>query len=156
MQVYRRTFFSMLKGLVLAVCAAGAAYVIAGIFIASSGVVLLIALAVLVLLAYSAVFSENIRIELEGGELRVYKGRRLTHRFGLRSCSVRYQIRTEGGFPVTHDIHLYITDLKESPEDEIHIDCSPLSRRQFDDLIRRVEGIAAPDAPKLKTIKKDR
>lgn len=156
MKVYKRKLFSMIKGLVLAVAAAFAAYVIAGIFISNPTTVLVIALVILLWLLYSAVFSENIRIELDGGEFRFYKGARLKARFDLHNCAVRYQIRTEGGFPVTHDINLYITDMVKNPEDEMHIDCSPLSRGQFDDLFARMEQIAAPAAPKLKTIKKNR
>ena len=107
----------MLKGLVLAVAAAVAAYVIASIFIANAALVLGIALLVLLVLVYSAVFSENIRFELEGGELRYYRGRRLKQRFALADCAIRYQTHTEGGFPVTHNINLYVTDLSNGPGD---------------------------------------
>lgn len=138
MQVYKRTLWMLLKGLLLAPFAAAAAYFIGSIFIANTTLLLALAALIFVALVYLAIFSENIRFELEDGTLRYYQRGKLRHEFDLDSCAAGYRRKSERGLLGSHDITLEIADLATGQE--TFLDCSPLGLGGFERMFAAIES----------------
>jgi predicted Rdx family selenoprotein len=145
MRTYKRTLFELIKGIVIAPFSAFAAHIILGLFTSNAIVVLGIpALAGLAIL-YLAVFSENIRFELEpDGVFRYYKRGIPQNTFNLKTCYIWYHRKSEGGFPPSHDITLTVRDTAAG-EDEIRIDCGPLGLNQFNEMFAGMEEFTMKD-----------
>lgn len=136
MQVYKRKLPNLLFSLVLAVCGAVAATVIAwfvlSFFPAVGGAVALfvplgLGLLVLVGMVYSALFSENIRFELEAdGAFRYFKRGTLQQSYQLAQCTVGYTQKS--GRNMTTDLELKIVD---ETGHQHRIDGTPLGHAQF-------------------------
>ena len=143
MSVYKRTLWGLVKSLFLAVC--GGVFLIGAAwwFLSDIRIVLGIAAVFILFMGYSVFFGENIKFELDNGRLRYYQKGRLKNDFDLRTCSVRYYIRSDMSFPPTHDIMLYVTELGR--DDEISIDASPIGKRKFDRMFEEMEK-AMPNA----------
>jgi hypothetical protein len=148
MKTYKRSLFELGKGIVIALFAGAAAYIITGLFTRSAlfclGIPALLALSIL----YVTIFSEDIYFELEpDGLFRYYKRRILQNTFNLRNCYITYRWKSEGGFPPTHDITLTIADTAEGGE--TGLDCGPLGLQQFNEMFAEMENFTMKDTAVL-------
>lgn len=139
MQVFKRKLWQMVKGLILAPFGAVLVYIIGGFFTENMTLLGAVAAAVFLLLVYMAIFSENIRFELEdSGTLRYYKKGSLKHEFDLSNCAAGYRRKSERGLLGSHDITLEIADL--STGQEFFLDCSPLGLGGFERMFAGIES----------------
>jgi hypothetical protein len=151
MKTYKRTVFNLIKGIVLVPFSGLLAYIVARIFLPHEiGVVAGVVVAVFLL--YIAVFSENIRFELDSdGTFRFYKKGALKHTFDLTQSSIGYHRRTEWGLLGNNDISLKILD---SEGRETVVDAGPLGTRQFETMFEAMEQHTQTDVEVLKATKK--
>jgi hypothetical protein len=150
METYKRNFFELVKGIVIAFFTGMAAYIVIGIFANSAlfglGIPALITLAIL----YITVFSEDIGFELEqDGVFRCYKRRNLQNTFNLSNCYITYHRKSESGLPSSHDITLKILDAAGG--EETCFDCSPLGLNQFNKMFTAMENFAIKNRETLST-----
>ncbi|MDR3313871.1 MAG: hypothetical protein LBS96_05370 [Oscillospiraceae bacterium] len=150
MKVFRRTIFSMIKGLAVAVFGAAAAAVILYAVTVNAALAGLVGVALLAVLLFIVIFSENIRVEVEDGQLRYFQRGKLKTDLRLAEYAVRYVIRSSQGS--TDAMNVYFTPLAGG--DEIVIDFDPLGRKQFDALWALLEENCAGQEPtKIETKK---
>jgi hypothetical protein len=147
-KIYKRTFFELIKGIVIALFTGAAAYMVTGIFtdnvLFGFGIPILIGLAIL----YITIFSEDIYFELDpDGVFRYYKRRSLQNTFDLKNCYITYHRKSESGFPPTHNIALNILDTAGG--EETGFDCSPLGLEQFNEMFREMENFTLRDTAVL-------
>jgi len=136
--VYKRSFFSLLKGIIGAPFAGVLAGIIAGFFFPDNTTLLLgIGLVVMALILLTTIFSENIRLEIDDNELRYYKRGKLRETYTLNQITVGYRTRVESGVMGNEDLTLRI--FVASDEREASIDCSPLGVRRFYKLFAYLE-----------------
>lgn len=142
MQVYKRSLWVMVKGLILAVFAGFAGYFITGFFTQDLRLIYGIPAALFLILTWLALVSENIRFELEpGGQLRYFKRGRLKHSCQLKNCGAGYRQRSENGIFGSHDITLNLVDMETAQQTSL--DCSPLGPSRFERMFRAIEGHTA-------------
>lgn len=138
MQVYRRSPWLMLKGIISAPCAGLLVFFAAGFFINDIRIVYGISVLVCLLVLFISVFSENIRLELDkNGELRYYKGGRLRGSYALEHCVVGYHRESDTGLLASHDIKLHILDVTSG--EELDVDCSPLGLLRFEEMFTEIK-----------------
>jgi hypothetical protein len=136
MKVYKRTIFSMVRGIIISPFTGILVFVLAQIFLsiplsAAAGI------GTAAVLLYIAVFSENIHFELEdNGTFRYFQKGALKHTFKLSECRVGYYRRTEWGILGNNDISLKILD---DEGDETNIEAGPLGTGQFEDMFEEME-----------------
>lgn len=141
MKVYKRSLGVLLKSLVSAPCAALFVYLAASFF--TSDIRILYGLPILIFLAlfYLAVFSENIRFELDGcGRLKYFQKGRLKQTFHLEECAAGYRQNSTGGFFGSHDITLEVLCLTNGQATAI--DCSPIGLRRFERMYEEIKEYA--------------
>lgn len=139
MFVYKRSLWVMIKGLIMAPFAGVVAVIILGFFVTNPLILYGVPVLASLVLVYMALFSENIRFELDrDGQLRYFKRGRLLHQFALAECAAGYHRRSEGGFPPTHDITLQMIRLSDG--EETAIDCSPIGLRRFEELYTEIKA----------------
>lgn len=138
MQVYNRSLWVMLKGIVSAPCAGLIVLFAASFFINDTRIVYGISIFVCLLILFISVFSENIRLELDkDGELRYYKGGKLRNSYTLEHCAVGYYRESDTGILASHDIKLHILDIASG--EEWDIDCSPLGLLNFNNMFAEIK-----------------
>ena len=137
-QVYKRTVYGMIKGLVTAPFSGLVVYIVARWLFTDSdlwagGAAVLTFLALL----YIVVFSENVYFELApNGTFRYYKRGKLQSSHNIPKCAVGYRRESTTGFMGTDDITLWI---QEEGKEEVDIDCSPLGASRFDKMFGELE-----------------
>jgi hypothetical protein len=136
----------MVKGLVIAPCSAFVLYLVVSAFIQNAVILYGVPLLVFVILIYSALFGENIRFEVDGGELRYYKRGKLKNSFQLAGCRVGYRRKSETGLLASHDISLQIIQTENG--EETFIDCSPIGPRQFERMYALMKS-KTPEEPEV-------
>ena len=126
----------MIKGLLMAPCAAVVAFIGLNIFISDPLFLLGIPALIFLALLYMAIFSENIHFELEDdGILRYYKRSKLKNTYNLETCLVGYHSKSDG---TSTDIAMHIHDMLNDTEEII--DCSPIGEKQFQNMYARLKG----------------
>lgn len=144
MQIYKRSIWGMLKGLIAAPVTTVLVFFVLNYFSNSVLLVLGIPALILVILLYITLFSERIRFELEeSGELRYYKNGRLKEQLFLPDCQAGYYRKSNSG---EHDISLKL--LNQTTGREIGIDCSPLGLRRFEELYAQIKS-ATTEEPEV-------
>jgi len=132
----------MVKGIIIAPCSATLIYVVLGFFVSDARIQYGVAAAVLLMLLYLAVFSENIRFELEpDGTFRYFQKGKLRNSFRLEDCLVGYSRKSEG---TSHDILLQVVCLENGQEETI--DCSPIGLRRFEKMFQEIKGHTKEEA----------
>jgi len=145
MQVYKRSIFGMLKGIVIAPCTAALIYFALNFFLDDVRIIYGASALIFISLVYIAIFSENIRFELEDSTLRYFKKGKLRHTYPLEECRVSYHSKSDG---TGSDITLYITHT--ASETQNIIDCSPLGSRKFNDMYAKMKACTREDPEVLK------
>jgi hypothetical protein len=97
MKEYRRSFFSLIKGIIIAPFGGLAAAIVLHFFL-SIFISYIVGGAITAILLYMAIFSENIRFELDGdGTFRYFKKGALRNTFNLPEYRIGYYAKTEAG-----------------------------------------------------------
>jgi len=130
--VFKRSFFSMLTGIIGAPFAGLVVFIIGSFFTENQTLLTGIAVAVVILVLFVTVFGENIRVEVGDKELRYYKNGGLKKSYALDRIVVGYRARIEHGLFGNQNITLRIFDTDKQEEETL--DCSPLGKRRFDRL----------------------
>ena len=153
MQVFRRTAGGMVKGVAISVLSSAAVGFIVYMFMASLVVPVIVCLAMMAILLYITIFKDDIKIEIDGGQLRYFQRGACKESIALHNHVARYQIKTRDGS--VESINLYFAP-DAGGGNEICLDCEPLGRRQFDALwavLERQGQMAGPE--RLETKKPD-
>ena len=130
MQVYKRSLWVMLKGLLMAPCTAVLVFFVLNMFVGNSLILYGVPVLVFIVLIYMALFSENIRFELDGdGTMRYFKKGKLKKTYKLEEYLLGYHSKSDG---TGHDISLRILHVESGEEESI--DCSPIGARRFSDM----------------------
>jgi hypothetical protein len=146
LQPYKRTTFSLIRGIIVSPFSGLLVFIVGQIFLpvwlcAVAGVIVTGAI------AYLAIFSENIYCELDdNGAFRFFQKGRLTNSFELGKCRIGYKRKTEWGLLGNNDIKLQIIDDKN---EETFLDASPLGTSQFNDMFAAMEKHAIQDTEAL-------
>ena len=141
MQIYKRTIWVMIKGLVTAPFSGLVVYVVARWLFTDSDLWAggAAALTFLVLLCIT-IFGENVYFELmPNGILRYYKRGTLRSSHDVTKCVVSYHRESVTGFMGTDDITLLI---QEEGKEKVEIDCSPLGPSRFDKMFEKLEALS--------------
>jgi len=151
MQTYKRTMFSLIKGIIATPFTALVVFLITQIFLPVP-ICAVLAIAAGLVLAYLTIFSENINFELEeNGSFRYFKNGKLQNEFELPKYRIGYYRKTELGFLGNVDIDLKLVD---SEGEETVIDAGPLGTPQFDEMFARMEKFAIRDIEVMNAEKK--
>jgi hypothetical protein len=154
LQVYKRSAWELFKSVILAPFAGLAAYVIGSFFLDDLFLRAGLAAAVTLLSLFIAFFSDNIRCEVGAdGRFRYYKRGRLKTEINLTDCQIGYHRRSEGSFPATHSITLYITP--PDGAERLSFDCAPLGVSRFTNLYERLTQFAQDEPEVLRAAPKD-
>ncbi|MDR2517615.1 MAG: hypothetical protein LBC88_09590 [Spirochaetaceae bacterium] len=146
MQTFRRTQFSLIRGIIAAPFSGVLVYILGQIFLpvwlsAIAGA------AAAGALVYMAVFSENIYCELDDtGAFRFFRRGVLKNSFDLTVCRIGYRRKTEWGLFGNNDIRLHIIDGQNG---ETFLDVSPLGTARFNELFAAMEKHAAGETEVL-------
>jgi hypothetical protein len=151
MKIYKRTLFSLVKGLITVPFSGIFVFIVAQIFlpVVICGVLGVVAAAAI---AYVTIFSEAIHFELDDdGTLRYFKRGTLQSTYELSKYRLGYHRKTEWGILGNNNIRLKFmdTDGKES-----EVDAGPLGTTQFDGMFAAMEGYAIKDVEQLTAGKK--
>jgi hypothetical protein len=151
MEVYKRTVFSMIKGIIISPLSGILVFLLAQIFLPIPLCVVL-GIATAAALIYMTVFSENIYFELEDdGTFRYFEKGSLKNTFELSKCRIGYYRKTEWGIFGSTDINLNILD---TGGEETGIDAGPLGAGQFEGMFKEMEKYAIKDVEVLEAEKK--
>ena len=154
MQVYKRTWFSMVKGIVIAPFG-GLLVFFLGQVLLPLWVCAILGLVVVGAVVYIAIISENIYFELDdNGAFRYYQKGVMRNSFELSTCRIGYNRKTEGGILGNNDIRLQIIDEKDEKNEETFIDSGPLGIDQFDEMFVAMQKYAIQEAEVLNAEKK--
>jgi len=135
MQVYKRSLWVMFKGVLMAPCAAVVVFFILNMFVGNNLILFGVPVVVFFVFMNMALFSENIRFELDpDGTVRYYQKGRLKNTYKMEECVVGYHSRSDGS---SHDIKLNILNVESGAEESI--DCSPLGQRCFANLYENLK-----------------
>ena len=150
MKVYKQSKWVLFKDIIGAFAGTFVVGLIANIFTSDMRIIILIACAILLILLYLALFSDNIKFEFANGEMAYYKKNKLKDIYALKECGFRYQVKTSNNG--TDGISLYV--IKD--DEETFIDCTPLGQRQFYKMFEQIKEETELDSSpeKLQTIKK--
>lgn len=152
-KTYKRSLFVMIKGIVIAPCTAMVVYLIMRFFVANRLVLVGVPLLLFAILLFMALFSENIKFEIDSkGKLTYYKMGKCVHSFHLPDCSVGYRRSSETSFPPSHDIQMDICNLQDGSEETI--DCSPLGLGRFEEMYAEIGRYSADEPEVLSAGKK--
>jgi hypothetical protein len=151
MQVYKRTTFSMLKGIIIAPFSGILVFIVAQILLPVP-VCAVLGVAVAALIVYITIFSENIYFELEDdGTLRYFKKGTLQNTLDLSQYKIGYHRKTEWGILGNNDIRLQFLN---TGGEESEIDASPIGTTQFNEMFASMEKYAIKDVEVLAAGKK--
>jgi hypothetical protein len=154
MKVYKRTVFSLIKGLIIAPFSGLVVFILAQIFLQSLSLVIwgVLGVAAAVAVAYITVFSEAIYFELDDdGSLRYFKRGSLQNTYELAKYRIGYHRKTEWGILGNNDIRLKFLD---TDGEQSEIDAGPLGTTQFDEMFAAMEEYAIKDVEQLAAEKK--
>jgi hypothetical protein len=147
MQVYRRTVFSLIIGVIGAPFSGILVFIITQVFIHSIPLCAILGVGVAVLVVYMTVISENIFFELDDdGAFRYFKQGALKNTFTLPSCRLGYHRKSESGLFGNHYITLKILDAENTETD---IDTGPLGVTQFYKMFEEMEKFSIKDVETL-------
>jgi len=136
--VFKRTVFSMLKGIIGAPFAGFVVVIVASFFNLGETTLFLLGAAGAVIILYITIVGENIRVEVDLRELRYYKGSKLKESYVLENIGVGYYSRVERGLMGNENLLLKVR--KFDTQDETSLDCSPLGQKQFYKLFEYLEA----------------
>ena len=149
MKVYKRSAWTLIKGLISAPFAGFVAVIIVSFF--ASGIYPIIAgVAIFILVCVLSIFSENIHFELDNTELRHFRGRKLKGTYEFDRIVVGYHSRSQRGLLGDNDIQLIIRTAETGGE--THLDCSPLGTKRFYEMFSILEGKCLNEPEKLQTL----
>lgn len=141
MKVYKRGAWSLTKSLGLAIAGPVLLALVLSWLFTNPLIVFGIPAAILLWLLYMSVFSENIRIELDGDLLRYFKSNKLKAEYYLPECSMRLKrLSRRSGATTDYHHYLYITRLSGEQQGEESIDCTPLGYSKSEDLFSQLKG----------------
>jgi hypothetical protein len=147
MQVYKRTRFSLIRGLVVAPFSGLVVFIIAQIFLPLP-ICIILGLAAAGGIVYIAVFSEDIYFELDDdGMFRYFCMGKIKNTIDLSKCRIGYHRKTEWGILGNNNIDLKLVDLSGEKMD---IEAGPLGTVQFDEMFAAMEKYAIQDTEVLK------
>jgi hypothetical protein len=148
MQIYKRTVFSVIRGVIIAPFTGLAVFVVGQFFLPRLlGLLGLVGLIVALAVLYVTVFSENIRFELDSdGKFRYYKMGKLKNEFKLQGYGIGYRSKTERGLLGSSYINL---KLQDEHGELTEIDAGPLGNTQFHKMFEEMEKFTATDAETL-------
>jgi hypothetical protein len=150
MKIYKRTLFSLVKGIIISPLSGILVFFLAQIFL-SVPICAVLGILTAAALLYMTVFSENIYFELESnGTFRHFKKGTLKNTFDLSKCSIGYYRRTEWGLFGNNDIDLKIMDAEGK---ETNIEAGPLGTAQFEDMFEEMEKFTINDKEVLEASK---
>ena len=136
MQTYKRTTFSLIRGIVISPFGGLLVFFVGQIFL-PVWICAILAVIVTGAIAYIAIFSENIYCELDdSGSFRFFQKGSLKNTFELGTCRIGYRRKTEWGIFGNNDIKLQIIDDKN---EETFLDMSPLGTTQFNDMFEAMQ-----------------
>ena len=146
MKVYKRTLFSMIKGIIIAPFGGLFVFIIGQIFLPVPLCAVLGVITAAIIL-YISVFSENIYFELDDdGTFRYFKMGALKNTFKLSDFRIGYYRKTEWGILGLNNIDLKIADANGEVTE---IDAGPLGTAQFDKMFEEMEKYAIKDIETL-------
>jgi hypothetical protein len=150
MKVYKRTLFSLVKGIIISPLSGILVFLLAQIFL-SVPICAVLGILTAAALMYMTVFSENIHFELDdNGTFRYFQKGILKNTFELSKCSIGYYRKTEWGLFGNNDINLKILDAEG---EETGIEAGPLGTGQFDDMFEEMEKYAIKNVEVLEAAK---
>ena len=136
MKVYKRSLWSMLFSILLAPCAAVVVYIALNFFINTFWILICASALAFIILLYMAVFSENIRFELDdNGKMRYFKKGILKNTYELEQYLLSYHSKNGGGGT---NITLHFHHIDSGKEESI--DCSPLGKSCFADFYAEIKA----------------
>jgi hypothetical protein len=139
MKVYKRTLFSMIKGIIISPLSGILVFLLAQILL-SEMICAVLGILTSAALLYMAVFSENIYFELENnGTFRYFQKGTLKNTFDLSKCRIGYYRKTEWGIFGNNNIDLKI---QNTEGEETGIEAGPLGTSQFEDMFEEMEKFA--------------
>lgn len=148
MKVYKRSFWSVCKLLLIAPIAALLSYFIAGFLSYNEYVRFVVPPIVFLLLLYISLVGERMRIELfEDSRFRYMYRNKLEYEFTLKDCEIgRIQHGKQGSLG-GHDTRLRI--LPAGQEEETQLDCSALHVAKAQELYLEMLSYAIGELPPL-------
>ena len=151
MKTYKRTLFSLIKGVILAPFTGLFIFIIAQILLPVP-VCAVLGVAAAAIIVYISVFSENIYFELDDdGTFRYFKMGTLKNTIKLSDYRIGYYRKTERGIFGLNNIALKLFD---SEDQETNIEAGPLGTTQFDKMFAEMEKFAIKDIETLDPGKK--
>jgi hypothetical protein len=146
MKEYRRSFFSLIKGIIIAPFGGLVAAIILHFFL-SAFISYITGGAITAILLYMAIFSENIRFELDGdGTFRYFKKGALRNTFNLSEYRIGYYAKTESGVFGNNDIQL---KLLNTEGEETDIEATSLGTSRFYSMFAEMEKYAIKNVETL-------
>jgi hypothetical protein len=146
MQIYKRTSFSLIKGLITVPFSGLFVFIVAQIFLPVA-VCAFLGVAAAAAIAYITVFSEAIHFELDDdGTLRYFKRGNLQNTYELSKYRLGYHRKTEWGILGNNNIQLKFMDTNGQETD---IEAGPLGTTQFDEMFAAMEKHAIQDVEQL-------
>lgn len=146
MKVYKRSFWSVCKLLLLAPIATVLSYFMAGFLSYNEYVRFVVPPIVFLLLLFIALVGERMRIELfEDGRFRYMYRSKLEYECALKDCKIGRIQRGKQGALGGHDTRLRI--LPDGQEEETQIDCSALHAVKAQELYLEMLAYAAGELP---------
>lgn len=150
MLVFKRGLFSLIKSILIALVAPVILYFIILIFTDNVGILYGVSGIAFIFLIVSAIFSENIKFEIEGEQFRYYLRNKIKTDINLKDYSCGYHSRTTDGS--ADDLTLYLVNLKTN--EESNIDCTALGIRKFHKMYAEIERLSVKENKKLETKKR--
>jgi hypothetical protein len=138
--------FVKIKHVVYGVFGGGLLALIASFFMRLE-IAIAIGIAGFLLMAYSALIGDNIKIIVDDGWFSVFKGKKEKYRFNLNEVSIFASIKTTDG-----DSDCMLT-VEEAAGEKTFIDCSMLGRNRFYKLLDTL-GVTEPNPVQVITKKK--
>jgi len=138
LQVYKRSMFSMIKGIVGAPFAGIVAIIIVSFFVDNQVILAVIGVATAVAVLFVTLVSEDIRVEVDERELRYFKRSKLSESFPLANLGVGYRTKVERGLLGNEDLTLKLLLLDTG--EERALDCSALGAGRFYKLFETLEA----------------
>jgi len=137
LQIYKRTVFSMIKGIIGAPFAGVVAVIIASFFNLNDLVLAVIGVVAAIAVLYVTLVTEDIRVEVDARELRYFKRNKLREAYPLSNLGVGYRTRVERGLFGNEDLTLKLLLLDSGEEKSL--DCSSLGTTRFYKLFETLE-----------------
>ena len=150
---FKRSAISLIWSLILAVGGSVAIFFLSLIFFDEITVInFVIAGAILLVMGYMSIFSENISFELSGSSFKYFKRGKLKKELDLKKYTAGYKTRHSEG--TADDLSLYLSPVDGKGE-EIVIDCTPIGTNKFHKMYELMRANSAETPPeKMKTVTK--